>query len=94
LRETKPTVPNIEKLGKLLNITEQMSEVNMRSLEILRWKKGAILYEDNEIVNYSLARLLKLKISDEMLETSQIAKLEIIPDKEDLRFRISFKSNA
>lgn len=74
---------------KLLNIKEQTSEAGLSSLEILRWKKGAILYEDDEIVNYSLARRLKVKISDEMLELSQIAKIEVIQDKNDLTFQIS-----
>jgi predicted transglutaminase-like protease len=97
LHETKPTKLNTEKLAtemmKFLNIKEQTSEADLSSLEILRWKKGAILYEDNEIVNYSLARCLKVKISGGMLELSQIVKLQVIQDKKDLTFRISFKFN-
>jgi predicted transglutaminase-like protease len=98
LHETKPTKPNTEKLAtemmKLLNIKEQASEADLSSLIISRWKKGAILYEDNEIVNYSLSRLLKKRISDQRLELSQITKLQITQDKDDLTFRISFKPSV
>jgi predicted transglutaminase-like protease len=95
--KTKSTEPNTEKLAtemmKLLNIREQATEADLLSLEILRWKNGATLYEDNEIVNYSLARRLKVEIFGAILEPSQIARLGIIQDKNDLTFRISLKSN-
>ena len=98
LSETDTTELNTEKLAtemtRLLNIKESEdgdSEVSL--LELLRWKRGAVLYEDNEIVNYSLARRLKMKISGEMLELNQATKIEIDRDKGDLIFRVIFKSN-
>jgi hypothetical protein len=98
LREVKPNELDKEKLASkmrvLLKINEQTSEANLLPLEIYEWKKGAVLYEDNEIVNYSLARLLKSKILGEKLELSQIANLEVIPEGKDLKFQITLKSNT
>jgi predicted transglutaminase-like protease len=95
LSKIKFTKPNTEKLAiemaKLLNVKEQTSNANWSSLEILRWKKGGMLYEDNEIVNYSLSQLIKNEILGERLELSQITKLEVIQDKNDLIFRVRFK---
>lgn len=97
LSKTRSTKLDTEKLTKemtqLLNIKEETADANLSSLEIPRWKKGAVLYEDNEIVNYSLSQGLKAKIASEMVELSQITKLEIMQEKNDLTFRISFKSN-
>lgn len=88
---------NVEKLAKkmteLLNIKEQPDDKTISLQKPIPWKNGAILYEDNEIVNYSLARRLKAEFSGEMFELSQIAKLEAIQDKNDLIFRISSKPN-
>jgi len=97
LHETKPTKPNTEKLAtemmKLLNIKEQTSEADLSSLEILRWKKGATLYEDNEIVNFSLARRLETRISSELIRINQITGIEISRQKYDLTFLILFSQN-
>lgn len=86
---------NTEKLAKtiseLLNIKEQLDDKAI-SLEI-PWKKGAILYEDNEIVNFSLARLLEMKISSELIRINQIKRIEISRQKDDLTFLIRFSRN-
>jgi predicted transglutaminase-like protease len=79
-----------KKITALLSIKIQTTEDDS-SVKIRR-KKGAILYEDDEIVTYSFAQWLKMKISDEVLDLSQITNLEIVQEKEDLVFDISFKS--
>lgn len=80
-------------LKKLLNINnQQIVDTEISSSEMLLWKKGAKLYEDDDIVNYSLARLLKMRISNQVLEIGQITELEIIPKENgDLYYRISYK---
>jgi predicted transglutaminase-like protease len=55
------------------------------------WKNGEILYEDDELVNYSLFRMLEAKISEEMVETSQVTKIEAKRDGSDLMFFVSFE---
>ena len=34
------------------------------------WENGAILYEDDELVNYSLARYLKMRISKSKFQSA------------------------
>ena len=96
LSETPVAELNTEKLAiemkKLLNIKEPTDDAEEASLSLWQWKRGAILYEDDEIVNYSLARLLKIKICGEMLEQNQISRIGIDRNKDDLVFRVSFKS--
>jgi len=86
---------NTENLAKrmteLLNIKEQTDDKAI-SLEIL-WKNGAILYEENEMVDYSLARWLETKISSELIRINQITKIEISRHKDDLTFQIRFRQN-
>lgn len=90
--------PDIQKLTiemrKLLDLNKQEDESSGLPLEVYRWKKGWLLYEDNDIVNYSLSRLIKNKIHDQMIDLDQITKLEAIPDKDDLIFRIEFTPNT
>ncbi len=62
-----------------------------RSLSKVKWKKGITQYQDEEMVNYSLSRWLKSKISMEMIEISQINRIQVIPEKEDLIFVIHFE---
>jgi hypothetical protein len=97
LSGTKSTKPDTEKLAvemtKLLNLKEQTNNANPSSLEILRWKKGSILYEDDEIVNYSLSKLIEKNILNERLNLNQIAKLEVIQDGDDLVFSIMLELN-
>jgi hypothetical protein len=95
LSKTKSTEPSTEKLAtemmKLLNIKEQTDDKAIL-LEI-PWKKGAKLYEDNEIVNYSLARRLETRISSELIRINQITRIEISRQNDDLTFLISFNQN-
>jgi predicted transglutaminase-like protease len=83
---------NTERLAKriaeLLNIKER-TNAKAFSLEIL-WKKGSILYEEDEMVDYSLARWLEMQLSDELIKINQIIKVEINPKKDDLAFLIRF----
>lgn len=79
-------------MRKLLEVDRQIINEAVSILEI-RWKKGAVLYEDEELVNYSLSRWLKTEISIEMLETNKMTDLEVVKDKNDLIFRVCFKSS-
>jgi predicted transglutaminase-like protease len=84
---------NIEKLkaelSKRLNLSQNGADKEISELSI-KWKQGVLYYEDDEFVNYSLVRWLKNKISDEMLDLTQICKLEISQNKEDLYFKITY----
>lgn len=95
LSKTSRVELNKDKLAKemkrLLGIQSSVEDNKNATLKLPPWKKGAILYEDDEIVNYSLARRLRMLITTEMLEPSQIADLEIIQDIDDLRFEIKYK---
>jgi len=80
-------------MTKLLNIKEQTDD-KATSLEIpIPWKKGAILYEENEMVDYSLARRLETRISSELIRINQITRIEISHQKDDLIFLIRFSQN-
>jgi predicted transglutaminase-like protease len=97
LSKTKSTELDIEKLRAkmmaLLSIKEQIDD-KASSFEIsLPWKKGAKLYEDNEIVNYSLAKRLEMKISSEMIKINQITRIKINRKEDDLTFKICFTEN-
>jgi predicted transglutaminase-like protease len=91
--EDKPVL-NTEKLSKrmteLLNIKEQSDDKTISSQKPIpiRWKNGAILYEENEMTDYSLARYLETKISSEIVKMNQITKIEISREKNDLMFQI------
>jgi predicted transglutaminase-like protease len=72
---------------ELLNIKEQTD--NERTLTVkIRRKKGTILYQDDEMVNYSLSRWLKAKMSTELIDLSQVGKIEASIEKEDIIFTI------
>jgi predicted transglutaminase-like protease len=81
------------KMKKLLNVKEQTSDNVISSLRIV-WKKGAILYEDDEMVNYSLARYLKLRISNELagVDTITEIKAKFGQNNKDLVFLVRFSS--
>ena len=76
-------------ITKLLNIKEQDDEGNF--IVKIRWRKGTILYEDDEMVNYSLSRWLQTKISEELIEMSQITRIKVISEKQDIIFLIQFR---
>jgi len=86
---------NTEKLAKkmseLLNIKEQPDDktFSLQKPIPIPWKNGAILYEENEMVDYSLARLLETKISSELIRINQITRIEIRRHKNDLTFLIA-----
>jgi len=79
-------------MKRLLRIQSSINADIKSTLRILHWKKGAVLYEDDEIVNYSLAQRLKTLISAEIFEVSQITDLKIFQDEDDLTFEITFRS--
>lgn len=92
LSETSSSKLDTDKLAnemkRLLSIQRPTDDKKSASLKILQWKKGAILYEDDEIVNYSLAQRLKMIISGEMLDVNHVANIEIDLKKDDLIFRV------
>ena len=79
-------------LTKRLNISKKVREKETSDL-VITWKEGVLYYEDDEFVNYSLARWLKNKISDEVLDLTQFSSFEIEPKGDDLEFKISFMAN-
>jgi predicted transglutaminase-like protease len=95
LRRKKEVNIDTEKLAmrmkNLLNVNEQTGDKANSILEI-PWKKGAVLYEDDEVVDYSLARRLKTKISDELIRANQVTGIEIERHKDDLIFLVCFNS--
>jgi predicted transglutaminase-like protease len=80
-------------LKRRLSIQSSTIDTEGVPLKIMQWKKGAILYEDDEIVNYSLARRLKMLISREMLDVNHVINIKIDRKKDDLIFRVDLKSN-
>lgn len=90
---------NTEKLAKrmteLLNVKEQPDDktISLQKSVPIPWKNGAILYEENEMVDYSLARYLETKISSELIRINQITRIEISRQKDDLTFLILFSQN-
>jgi predicted transglutaminase-like protease len=78
-------------LERLLNIQRSKEKSEKNPLLILHWRKGAVLYEDDEIVNYSIAQRLKKIISNEMLDIDRIASLRIDQNKDDLIFQAELK---
>jgi predicted transglutaminase-like protease len=80
------------RMTKLLKIEEQTRDSADSPLEIL-WKKGVKQYEDNELVNYSLATYLKMRISSELIRINQITRIEIERHEDDLMFLIRFSQS-
>jgi len=97
LSKTNSSSVNADRLANelknRLNIQTSIKDTEVVSLKILHWKKGVILYEDNEIVNYSLARRLNMLLSDEMLDTNQVKNIKIEIKNDDLIFRVDIISN-
>jgi len=79
------------KLKTLLSIQNPINDLKKGSLKILEWKKGATLYEDDEIVNYSLAQRLKTILSKEMIDINHVANITMDKKKDDLIFQIKLK---
>jgi len=82
-----------QKLGqtmtRLLNIKEQTDDTRAVFFLEIRWKKGAIKYDNDEMVNYSLSRWLTAKFSCELVRIDQITKIEVGSNEEDLIFLVS-----
>lgn len=97
--QTKDRELNTEKLAKrmteLLKVKEKPEDkaISLQKSIPIPWKNGAILYEENEMVDYSLARCLKTKISSELIRISQITRIEISRQKDDLTLLIRFSQN-
>jgi predicted transglutaminase-like protease len=85
----RDTVAN--KLKTLLSIQNPTDDSRKGSLKTVEWKKGAILYEDDEIVNYSIAQRLKMILSKEMIDINHVADITIDKNKDDLIFQIKLK---
>lgn len=82
-----------KRMTKLLDIREQTSvDSSLLKMKILL-KRGATLYEDNEMVNHSLARFLRMQISKALISPSQITEIEISRQNYDLKFLILFSQN-
>jgi predicted transglutaminase-like protease len=79
-----------KRMTKLLDIRGQTG-VDASLLETqIPLKRGATLYEDNEMVNYSLARFLRMQISKALISPSQITRIEVVRHDGDLIFLIRF----
>jgi predicted transglutaminase-like protease len=78
-------------LEKLLNIERSTHDSKKDPIVIWQWKNGAILYENDEIVNYSIAQRLKKIISNEILDKDRIANIKIDLSKHDFIFKIMLK---
>ena len=73
------------RMTELLNVENE--GVNEPTLVLnIPWKKGAVMYEDNELVNYSLARRLKTKTSTELIKGRQIKRIEVDRQDDDITF--------
>jgi predicted transglutaminase-like protease len=84
-------------LSKLLNIPKNVSkaEHELLTIDLPKWNEGASLYAMNdEVVNYSLARSLKRKISNQQIDLSQIEDIEAKKENEDLIFQIVFRPKS
>jgi predicted transglutaminase-like protease len=82
------TVKMAKEMKELLNIHGSLDNPKRDSLTIMKWKMGAILYDDDEIVNYSLAQRLKTEMSNEMIDINRVTNLAVDWKKDDLIFRV------
>jgi predicted transglutaminase-like protease len=94
LRKMNKWEPDTEKLTRrmteLLNIREPQDDRTIlpeKSISIL-WKNGTMLYEENGMTDYSLARFLEMRISDELERIDHVEQIEVSIDKNDLVFQI------
>ena len=82
-----------DKVSKWLDIKNHAdNKASSLSTLTIRWRKGAIIYEDDELVNYSLLRLLKARFSSELVDVGQITKIEIVLDGDNLNFLLERRS--
>ena len=92
LIQTSSLKPDTDRLTNEMKrrLSIQSSADNSRkgSWTALHWKNGAVLYDDDEIVNHSLARRLKMMITNQMIDMNRITNLEIEQKKNDLILRV------
>jgi predicted transglutaminase-like protease len=78
---------NLEKeLERQLNVHRSTKDAEGDPIKLLHWKKGAKLYSDDEIVNYSLSQRLKTIISAQAIEVKLIKRIIVEQNKDDLIF--------
>lgn len=70
-----------------LNINPKEQEGSNPVVRV-RWRKGMILYQDENLVNSSLTRWLQARMSMELIKTSNISRIEAISEKDDILFLI------
>ncbi|MCW4038525.1 MAG: hypothetical protein NWF13_07310 [Candidatus Bathyarchaeota archaeon] len=91
LKLKNKSVPDIKtltlKMARLLNVKGKQTDD--RTLEIC-WKNGFMLYEDDEIVNYSLARAIRMKATDKVVNTNTINEIQIEHKDNDLIFLLNY----
>lgn len=78
----------VNKMKRLLGIQSSIENNGSVTLKLWHWKNGAILYEDDKIVNYSVSRRLRSLISAQLVTQTQIGDLKIVKNKDDLTFQI------
>lgn len=85
-----------ERMTELLNIGEQSHDraIPHQKTIPIPWKNGVILYEENEMTDYSLARFLTMKISGELIRVNQITRVETSLDENDLIFQIHVRMDT
>ncbi len=88
------TVKLANEMSKRLGVQTSCEDARAASLKVFQWKKGALLCEDDEIVNYSLTRLLIMKLSSQMLGQHQLVALNIVREEDDLVFQVKFMPNS
>ena len=87
--ETGTSDKLIQIISKNLNIPSKTDDgaSPVQTVE-LQWKKGAILYEDAEMVNHSFLRLFRAKLASELIDIGRITKIKVDKDGDDLNFKI------
>ncbi len=64
------------------------SPTDAKPIKVIKWRKGALLYSmSDEIVNYSLARLISYEVTNDMLDLEKI-RIEIQENGKELEFLV------
>jgi len=72
-------------MSKLLGVPFGWENSSSSQIEISKWRKGIKMYlAGDEIVNYSLARAIKKKMSNELIDFYKAKRVCIKRDKDDL----------
>ena len=84
---------NQQSLGELIKQLNDSgivisSTTNAKPIKVVKWRNGALLYSMNdEIVNYSLAQLIKYETTTDLIDIKKI-RIEIQENGKDLEFLI------